>query len=357
MVAALAVLAGGAGCAGGGEGDEVADGVVPFTSASVDDHRDGSYTVRWSAPGVERVRVYAGEGEGGSRKAVAQGEERGKVTVRVKGKVDRRWFRLVPDEGRALRLADRSLRLASAPNFRDAGGYRTADGRWVRMGRVYRSASLDRLTDADRATLKRLGIDPVLDLRASSEVKRQPDALHESTGLRRLNVLGDGRTIANTAPTSPRHARSLMSGSYRDFVSAPTGRDAYERLFAEVTRPHGKATLYHCTAGKDRTGWASAALLTALGVPRSTVARDYLASNTYLTGYNEQALRHLPEAQHAAYEPMLGVRAAYLDSAFAEVESEYGSFDRYLSRGLGLDAGQLAAVREALLVGKAYDQG
>ncbi|MDJ1138111.1 tyrosine-protein phosphatase [Streptomyces iconiensis] len=348
----------------------MAEGVVPFVSASVSDHRDGRYTVRWSAPGAERVRIYAEGGEGRKggeegaggegagervRQAVARGDGRGKVTVRVKGKVDRRWFRLVPDEGRELRLADRSLHLASAPNFRDAGGHRTADGRWVRMGKVYRSAGLDRLTAADRDRLKRLGIAPVLDLRATSEAKRQPDVLHKDADLRRLNVLGDGRTIANTPPTSARHARSLMLGSYRDFVTERTGRDAYRRLFADVTRPSGEAALYHCTAGKDRTGWASAALLTALGVPRSTVTRDYLASSAYLTGYNEQALHHLPASQHGAYKPMLAVRKEYLDSAFAAVRAEYGSFDGYLKKGLKLGAGQLAALRDELLVGKAAE--
>ncbi|RCG22702.1 protein-tyrosine-phosphatase [Streptomyces reniochalinae] len=123
-------------------------------------------------------------------------------------------------------------------------------------------------------------------------------------------------------------------------------------MFTEAADPDGEAVLYHCTAGKDRTGWASAALLTALGVPRSTVVRDYLASNRYLTAYNRQARAHLPDAVEDAYEPLLGVRKTYLAASFARVERDYGSFDHYLSSGLRLDSDDLAALRGELLVGE-----
>ncbi|UNS98924.1 tyrosine-protein phosphatase [Streptomyces tubbatahanensis] len=344
---------------------EAAPGVIPFTSAVVTDHADGTSTVRWSAPGAGSVTVYAeGEGEdegkgagegreegdGGGR--VAVGEARDAVTLRAGEQDGRRWFRLVPDRGRSLRLADRSLGLDSVPNFRDAGGYRTADGRWVAMGKLYRSASLDRLSAADRRTLRRLGIDPVLDLRTAGEARKQPDALGEGERPRRLDVLGGGESLANTQPTSADHARTLLRDSYADFVAAKTGRAAYRALFAEAADPDGEAVLYHCTAGKDRTGWASAALLTALGVPRSTVVRDYLASNRYLTAYNRQARAQLPDAVEDAYEPLLGVRKTYLDASFARVDHDYGTFDHYLAAGLRLADDDLAALRDELLVGE-----
>ncbi|MEU5834691.1 tyrosine-protein phosphatase [Streptomyces diacarni] len=337
---------------------EVAPGAIPFTSAVVTDHTDGTSTVRWSAPGAGSVTVYAeGEGGGEGREEgeggrVAKGEARDAVTLRSAEQDGRRWFRLVPDKGRSLRLADRSLGLASVPNFRDAGGYRTADGRWVAMGKLYRSASLDRLSAADRRTLRRLGIDPVLDLRTTGEARKQPDALGEGQRPRRLDVLGGGESLANTQPTSADHARTLLRDSYEDFVAAKTGRAAYRDLFAQAADPDGEAVLYHCTAGKDRTGWASAALLTALGVPRSTVVRDYLASNRYLTAYNRQARAQLPDAVEDAYEPLLGVRKTYLDASFARVDRDYGTFDRYLSSGLRLADDDLAALRDELLVGE-----
>ncbi|WP_369206700.1 tyrosine-protein phosphatase [Streptomyces sp. PU-14G] len=337
---------------------EVAPGVIPFTSAVVTDHADGTSTVRWSAPGAGSVTVYAeGEGaegaEGGNKSGpVAEGEARDAVTLRAPEQDGRRWFRLVPDKGRSLRLADRSLHLASVPNFRDAGGYRTTDGRWVAMGKLYRSASLDRLSAADRRTLRRLGIDPVLDLRTAGEARKQPDALGKGQRARRLDVLGGGESIANTQPTSAQHARTLLRDSYGDFVAKKTGREAYRDLFGAAADPDGKAVLYHCTAGKDRTGWASAALLTALGVPRSTVVRDYLASNRYLTSYNRQARAHLPDAVEDAYEPLLGVREPYLDASFARVDRDYGTFDHYLSSGLHLADDDLATLRDALLVGE-----
>ncbi|QID38187.1 tyrosine-protein phosphatase [Streptomyces albus] len=328
--------------------DGPAPDVIPFVSARVTDNPGGTSTVRWSAPGVATVRIYA-EGRG---EPVAEGGPRGTATVRGVAAHGRRWFRLVPDRGRALWLADRSLGLASVPNFRDAGGYRTADGRWVAMGKVYRSAGLERISAADRRTLRELGIGSVYDLRTVDEARAQPDALRGADPRPRLlDVLGPGRSIANTPPASAHHARTLMRDSYGDFVAKKTGRRAYRTLFTAVAGAD-KAVLYHCTAGKDRTGWASAALLTALGVPHGTVVRDYLASNPALAGYNRQAREHLPDAREAAYEPMLGVRENYLHAAFGRVSDDYGSFDRYLKGGLRLADRQLVALRDALLVGE-----
>lgn len=346
------------------------DDRIPFTAATVTDRGDGRFTLSWTAPGAGRVKVYTGTAEDRIRtgRAVASGGGRVTTTVRVGGRADRQWFRFVPSRGEPLTLADRSVRLEGAANVRDAGGYRTADGRWVRMGRLYRSGGLQDLTDADRATLRRLGIGPVYDLRTRSEAAADPDRLPEGADYRRLNVLGDGRTIANTVPHSPDEARSLMSGSYRDFVSAGPAPEAYRKMFTSLpgagdSSVHSTgstgggggagapAALYHCTVGKDRTGWASAVLLRALGVPRSTVERDYLASNRYLERFNEQALHEIPEKQHATFEPLMEVKEKYLDLSFDEMDEVYGSLRGYLHKGLGIDDEELGRLRAELLVG------
>ncbi|GAA2158026.1 tyrosine-protein phosphatase [Actinomadura napierensis] len=324
---------------------------IPFTAANVTQNDDGSFTIAWTSPGVHRVQVYAGTTRDriSHRRPVATGSGRATITVRGLGRADRWWFELVPDRGGSLTLADRSLHLASAPNLRDAGGYRTADGHWVRMGVLYRSGDLGRLTGADVAKLKRLGLRTVYDLRTPTEQAASPDRLPAGTRTVTANVSGTADT--NISITTPEAAAQLMVDGEKGMVSSDTGRAAYRSLLGAAGDRTSAALLYHCTAGKDRTGWASAAILTALGVPRDTVMHDYLLSNTYRAAENAATLAQLPEAQRAIYKPLLDVRPEYLNSGFDEVEAKYGSFDRYLAQGLGLTSHDLRDLRAQLLTG------
>ncbi|MFF5255221.1 tyrosine-protein phosphatase [Streptomyces leeuwenhoekii] len=317
---------------------------IPFTAAEVTARDDGSYTVTWKAPGVRHVAVRA------NGRTVASGGATGTVTVKGLPAADRQWFDLVPAHGGALRLADRLIELDGTVNFRDAGGYRTEDGRWVKMGVVYRSDALDKLTDADLAKLKRLGLAADYDLRTTAERTDAPDRVPEGTRYVAANVLGDGSPVFSL-PRTAAEAERLMIDAEKSMVGAASAKAAYSAVFADLADGDPDGTLYHCTAGKDRTGWASAALLTALGVPRETVMADYLASNDYRAEANAAALAALPAEQAAVYKPMLDVRAAYLNSGFAEVERAYGSFAAYERKALGLDARELRELRAELLTG------
>ncbi|MFF3505462.1 tyrosine-protein phosphatase [Streptomyces sp. NPDC003247] len=317
---------------------------IPFTAAEVTAQDDGSYRITWEAPGVRRVAVRAGG------RTVATGGPTGSVTVRGLAAADRQWFDLVPDRGGRLRLADRLIKLDGAVNFRDAGGYRTADGHWVKMGVVYRSDALNNLTDADLAKLRRLGLSVDYDLRMTSERTAAPDRL--PTGVRYVvaNVSGDAAGGGYTMPTTAEGAAQMMIAGEKAMVSGETAKAAYSTVFDGITAD-ADGSLYHCTAGKDRTGWASATLLTALGVPRGTVMRDYLASNDYRAEANAAALAALPADQAAVYKPLLDVRAEYLNSGFDEVEDAYGSFTAYEKNALGLDAEDVRKLKSRLLVG------
>ncbi|XVU25114.1 tyrosine-protein phosphatase [Actinoplanes sp. CA-054009] len=324
---------------------------IPFTAATVTRTATGEFTISWKAERVRRVAVYASRDQHrvARHHAVAHAGGTATVTVRGLGEADRWWFELVPDCGRSLTLADRSLHLAAAPNFRDGGGYRTADGHWVRMGVFYRSNSLATLTDADVAKLKRLGIRTDVDFRTDSEVAAGPDRLPAGTRYVFANVAG------TTSPGSggyqldtEEHGVAMMVAGEKGMVSSDSARKAYRTFLTTVADPRAANVLYHCTAGKDRTGWASAALLTALGVPRATVFEDYLLSNTYLAASNAAALAAVPESIRAGYKAVLDVRPEYLQSGFDEVAAKFGTFDRYLRDGLGVSAW---ALRSRLLVG------
>lgn len=170
---------------------------IPFTQATVARQQDGSFTVSWKAPGAGSVTVYA------DGKVVAYGGAEATITVRRLPAADRQWFRLVPDEGDPLTLADRSLHLEGAANFRDVGGYRTADGRWVKMGVLYRADALHKLTDADLAKLRRLGIRTDFDLRTPGERAKAPDRVPAGARYVVANVIGE----ENSAELPPRRRR------------------------------------------------------------------------------------------------------------------------------------------------------
>ncbi|MGW2018080.1 tyrosine-protein phosphatase [Streptomyces sp. NPDC001927] len=328
----------------GGHSSHREQSSVPFTSATVTENADGSFTIAWSARGTHGVRIRT---EG---RTVARGGDTGQVTVKGLRAVDRRWFDLVPDRGTSLRLADRLIKLRGTVNFRDAGGYRTADGHWVKMGEIFRSDALNQLTADDLAKLQRLGIRTVFDLRMQSERDKDPDRVPAGATHVVADVLAGTGTFTSM-PKSPAEAEAMMVEGNRFMVSGATAKAAYTTVFEGIADERRHGVLFHCTAGKDRTGWNNAALLTALGVPEETVMADYLASNTYRAAANEAILSHLPPQQAAVYKPLLDVRPEYLNASFSEVEEEYGSFRSYLKHGLGIDARELKDLKRELLVG------
>jgi protein-tyrosine phosphatase len=150
--------------------------------------------------------------------------------------------------------------------------------------------------------------------------------------------------------TTPDAAAQFLVAANRQFVDLPSARKAYAALFGELEDGNGEV-VYHCSAGKDRTGWASAVLLTLLGVPRETVVADYLASNGYLTDKNAATFQKLPPKTAAIMEPLMTVRRAYIEAAFDEAERQYGSIDRYAAQALGLDAAAVARLEARFLEG------
>jgi len=336
---------------------------IPFTQAEVTSPDGGhAFVIAWVAPPASgSVQIFARTspsalGPDGTGKLVGSAGAVGHVTVADLPPAGRWYFELRPRHGAPLVTAERSLHLATAPNFRDVGGYRTADGRWVRMGLVYRSDGLDRLSEADLARIGRLAPALVVDLRTQSERSRGPDRLPPGADPMVADVAADappGQGIAKISTADD--AADFLVLANRQFVSLPSAKDAYTRLFARLQGPPDGAktgaVVYHCSAGKDRTGWASAVLLTALGVPRETVMADYMASNGYLVEKNRAMFSAMPPQQAAKLEPVFTVRAAYLNAAFDEVDKRYGSFDRYLKEGLGLDAPALARLRARFLAG------
>ncbi|MFF3020930.1 tyrosine-protein phosphatase [Streptomyces sp. NPDC057939] len=317
---------------------------IPFTEAGVTASGDGSFTLTWSAKGTKRVEIKA------NGKVVAKGGAQGRAVVKGLPAADRQWFDFEPERGEGLRLADRLITLEGTANFRDAGGYRTTNGQWVRMGEIYRSDALDKLTANDLAKLQRLRVRTVFDLRMEDERSKDPDKVPAGAKYVVADVFA-GSGSFQSLPRTPEEAVKAMIEAEKNMVSGEGGKKAYTQVFEGVRNDRARSVLFHCTAGKDRTGWANAALLTALGVPRATVEADYLASNDYRKAANDAILSHLPPQQAAVYKPLLDVRPEYLNAGYDEVKAKYGTFDRYLKDGLGIDSRELRELRRDLLVG------
>ena len=246
----------------------------------------------------------------------------------------------------------RHVTLDGTPNLRDLGGYATADGRHVRWGRLYRSGQLAQLTERDYATLARLGISAVCDFRSDAEKQAAPTRWRGPGAPEILSLPNPGpggqnvnERLANGATAA--EMRELMRRSYARMVvaHAPSYRITLQRI-VNSDRP----LLYHCSAGKDRTGVFTALLLSLLGVPRATIVEDYLLSNDYVaTDARVDARAKELNASPAAVRALIGVERAYLDTAFQSIDQTFGSLDAYRRAALGLSDDDFSRLRSQLL--------
>ncbi|OUM31378.1 autotransporter outer membrane beta-barrel domain-containing protein [Pseudomonas putida] len=241
-------------------------------------------------------------------------------------------------------------RLAGMDNFRDIAGttsaYTTSHDGTMRAGVFYRSNALTP-TAADLATLNGLGISDVYDLRTASEIASTPDTLPDGASYTNLDIIGSttsGANITNISFSSAEQARAMMQETNRAFVNDAGMRGQFTVLFNELAAADG-AALFHCTAGKDRTGWTAAVLLSIAGVDDATIMSNYLATNDYTAARVAATLAAMPASMAAIYAPLLGVEASYLQAGLDEVSAEYGSMDNYLKQGLGLSQETIYVLR------------
>ncbi|MDN5763208.1 MAG: tyrosine-protein phosphatase [Microlunatus sp.] len=260
-----------------------------------------------------------------------------------------------------------SIPLATLPNLRDLGGWRTGDGRQVRSRTLFRSTELSRLTGPDRQAFEALRIDTVYDFRSVAERTTEPDVGLDGVAEVALDVLADAPTAipgnltqvlsdpvvlaAAKAELGGQGVEQLMLASYHQLISLPSALDSYRRFYRGLLGEHEVPALFHCTTGKDRTGWAAASFLTLMGVPDEQVYREYLLTNDQLIPALEPVFTAFEQAggNRALLLPVLGVRREYLGRAFAEVLDRFGSIEGYFADGLGVDANDQEELRQRYL--------
>jgi len=255
-----------------------------------------------------------------------------------------------------------AIGIASVPNLRDVGGWPTAGGGRVRTGLLYRSVDLSRLADEDLAVFDKLGIRTIYDLRTGAERDQSPDRLPDGAAYVVLDVLADSAdaTPAKLAEVlaDPQlaarllgdgRAPAIVEGAYRQIVCLDSARAAYRRLFADLADAGNRPALVHCMSGKDRTGWAAAALLGLLGVPEELIMADYLLTNAQLLPSMQPRFDAFARlgGDPELLMPIFGVREQYLRAAVDETRRRFGTIEGYFADGLGLDADVQRRLRDA----------
>lgn len=261
----------------------------------------------------------------------------------------------------------RHVALDGQPNFRDLGGYETADGRTVKWGQVYRSGELGGLSDDDVAKLKELGLRTNVNFLLPEEVEKHGrDRLPE--GAKEVSKPITDKQIAELSLQA--HA-SIKSG---DFEKLPpemnpefhrllleAGKKEYAAMLRAAADPEQRPLVFHCSHGVHRTGTGSAILLSALGVPWETIRQDYVLSNTYRATENAKELARIREmvAKQRGVSPdevdMANVKAffilqtSYIDGTREQAIKRYGSMEAYIRDGLGISDEEVAELRRQLL--------
>ena len=256
------------------------------------------------------------------------------------------------------------ISLQSLPNTRDLGALAAKDGRHILPRKLIRSGSLYHASMADRRLLAEdYHLKTVIDFRSGIERKERPDAILKGVEYYHIPVL-DEETMGISREKGALEVlldfqgdvEKMMEHQYEIFVRDRFSVKQYARFMDVLLHHEEGGALWHCTAGKDRAGVGTALLLCALGIPKDTILEDFMRSNVYLDGELEYMLRYLESKKMDSLENVqkisafFKVKEEYLDRVFKTIQSEYGTVDRFLRRGLYLTQKSLEDLREKYLI-------
>jgi protein-tyrosine phosphatase len=251
----------------------------------------------------------------------------------------------VPEYGK--NATEKDSEIKKVYNFRAVGNIKNIDGRTLKEGKFYRSGHLNKLKKKSFDELEKLGIKEIIDLRNSKEIAQKPDHLPGNIIYKNYSAFEDegdqldqAKKLVLKGKVDGSDADKRMLEFYKDYVTE--NPEIIKKIINEILESD-QPILYHCTAGKDRTGITTALILTILKFDKETIYNDYLLSNNYRKKLVDKRL-NLANNLHFLYpkmdinvlEKLSWVEADYLDAAFNEINKKYGSVDNYIQQVLGI---------------------
>ncbi|MBR0629540.1 MULTISPECIES: tyrosine-protein phosphatase [Bacillus] len=256
-------------------------------------------------------------------------------------------------------MNEHNIQFSKLANFREVGGLQTTDQMVIKQGMIYRSADLSRLTKQDILTFSTLGIQTICDLRTSSERKSHPPKIMEHDKIVHIPMQPD-----SMMPSKWTMFRMLIAEG-KSLSFTPIMKDVYQsmlyerkkeiqQLFTLLSDEKNYPLMLHCTSGKDRTGFLSALIQLAAGVPVHTVLSEYMRSNEgvkMLVKRQERFVRmmSLYRVSKEQIQPLLGVQQDYLEDVLNEMMDTYGNAERYLLEACDVPKAQLLKMKNILL--------
>lgn len=252
---------------------------------------------------------------------------------------------LLTEERDTVVLSNQRIYFQKAPNFRDLGGIKTQDGKSIQWGKIFRSGHLNGLRKDDLLKIEKMDIQTVVDLRTPAEMTAKPDKYPASTNYCPLNAFEEEqeqlvktRQAVFKGEISESESKALLTAFYQYY---PTENTEVIRKIIHTLLDQNHAVLFHCSAGKDRTGIIGALILSILKVDRETIYQEYLLSNNYRQKSIEKQLRWLslgrliyPKLDQEVIENFSWIQTDYLRAAFERIDSKYGSMDKYIEQVL-----------------------
>jgi protein-tyrosine phosphatase len=249
----------------------------------------------------------------------------------------------------------RLLPMDGSYNTRELGGYKTKDGKFVKWGVLYRSDKLSNLSSTDEQYLQNLGIKRIVDFRSIAEKTEDPDIIPKGIDYVEMPIAVDGamrpQIEAILKGETNKDMKSFLIEANKELITDYA--DVYSKFLKDLIANKGP-TLFHCTAGKDRAGFAAAITLIALGVSKDDVISDYMKTNAFTADRIDQMigqieLMSLYQVDAEIMRPLLGVEQEYIETAFQTAEETYGSLENYIKVGLSISDSEIQELRSLLL--------
>lgn len=256
------------------------------------------------------------------------------------------------------------LGITSGRNFRELGGYQTLSGKKVRMHKLLRTGNLADLSPFDLDFLKEYGVKYIIDFRSKEEVTRQPDRIPDGAEYVFDPVFSEDLTnssksindLENQSKKDPNFGFDHMLYAYEDMIRSDSAQKAYRIFFDKLLSNDqaGQSLIFHCTAGKDRTGFGAILVLSALGVPLNTIKKDYMLTNTFTKDFIDGMLaREKKQGKNSntlqSIRDIQSVHPEYINHAIKVINDDYGSINNYLREVMKLSSADIMDLRRIYL--------